>query len=63
MKYHHSLLLDALHQAYEEGKRIIGLCLGTYVLAAAGLLKGKKATTPSIGHGLMIFISIIRISH
>lgn len=38
-------LLKALSQAYKDGKRIIGLCLGTYVLAAAGLLKGKKATT------------------
>lgn len=38
-------LLDALRQAHTRGARIVGLCLGAYVLAAAGLLAGRKATT------------------
>ncbi|MGL6018718.1 MAG: helix-turn-helix domain-containing protein [Gibbsiella quercinecans] len=38
-------LLDALRQAHARGARIVGLCLGAYVLAAAGLLAGRKATT------------------
>src|SRR5580658_7624939 len=38
-------LLTALQQAARRGKRIVGLCLGAYVLAYAGLLDGKTATT------------------
>lgn len=38
-------LLDALRRASERGALIVGLCLGTYVLAAAGLLGGRPATT------------------
>lgn len=30
--------LDALRRAHEEGARIVGLCTGAFVLAAAGLL-------------------------
>lgn len=38
-------LLTTLQQAARRGKRIVGLCLGAYVLAYAGLLDGKMATT------------------
>lgn len=38
-------LLDALRTAYARGSQIVGLCLGTYVLAHAGLLKNRKAST------------------
>lgn len=38
-------LLDALRRASERGALIVGLCLGSYVLAAAGLLDGRAATT------------------
>lgn len=31
--------------AYEGGARIMGICGGAFVLAASGLLKGKRATT------------------
>ena len=38
-------LLKYLNTAYQRGALIIGLCLGAYVLAYAGLLNGRKAAT------------------
>ena len=38
-------LLDALVAAHARGAEVVGLCLGTYVLAYAGLLNGRKAST------------------
>jgi len=38
-------LLEALRSAHRHGAVVIGLCLGTYVLAAAGLLENRPATT------------------
>lgn len=38
-------LLETLCQAHQRGAQIVGLCLGTYILAYAGLLDGKNAAT------------------
>ena len=38
-------LLDALVAAYRRGAEVVGLCMGTYVLAYAGLLAGRRAAT------------------
>ncbi len=38
-------LIDALRAAHARGAQIVGLCLGAFPLAEAGLLNGKWATT------------------
>ncbi|GAB3762412.1 helix-turn-helix domain-containing protein [Microlunatus parietis] len=38
-------LLDAIRAAHRRGARIVGLCLGGWVVAASGLANGRELTT------------------
>lgn len=38
-------LLQALRDAHKNGTRLFSICSGVFILAAAGLLEGKRATT------------------
>src|SRR6201991_1494595 len=38
-------MLRALQEAHDDGALIVGLCMGAFVLAAAGLLDGRRAAT------------------
>ncbi len=39
------MLIEALRNAHGRGARLMSICSGVFVLAATGLLAGKKATT------------------
>ncbi|WP_407528998.1 GlxA family transcriptional regulator [Methylobacterium oryzisoli] len=45
------VVLDAIRQAWAAGARIASICSGAFVLAATGLLDGRRATTHWLGAG------------
>ena len=46
-------LVDAVRAAYERGARVVSICSGAFVLAAAGLLNGRRATAHWLHAGLL----------
>ncbi|MER8828020.1 helix-turn-helix domain-containing protein [Mesorhizobium sp. M0938] len=40
-----AFLVEALRRAHRNGALIVGLCLGTFAVAATGLLSGRRAAT------------------